>query len=298
MNIHGKFLGILLGCLLLCNVLMPAGAAEETAEFPIGTAVEQFISNTEALVSESEAEPPSASEYLYKDDFSDGELAQNLVKSGGNGTLSEANGELALTRTATSIAGVNASDGVQFWPSETHTGITLPLVGIEFTMKKSADKQFSIGFHDTADSEFIRLTFLKNGSISAQYRDLPEGGILSSQIAEQAGLDTYMKWNLLLNLQTKTFSIWKDDVLVLEDKYFTAEQIDFGYVEAVMEKRNGQTLTFDQFNAYSVVPDDATSVEIALADLQFENFTNETMDSVTHDPVSYTHLTLPTTSRG
>ena len=196
-----RMIGILLSCILLCNLFFSVSAeqAEEALmQEEHFAGMEQFeesiVSEVEApVVYSADALPPQASEYLYQDDFSvDGQLAPNLVKTGStSGTLTVANDALELTRTASSISGVNASDAVQFWTSQDHLGTTQPLVGVEFYLKKSAEKQFAINFCDSNGTEFIRLTFLSNGSVSAQYRDEPDGMNINAIIAEQAEVDTY-----------------------------------------------------------------------------------------------------------
>lgn len=247
-----------------------------------------------SLTSGDQNPPPQIRDIIYYDEFDDGELNERIEKTGGNGTLEEKDSSLVLTRTSTSSLGQNASDGANIYLNSDRSGCKALLQGIEFVVSRSALKQFNISFRDENGNDLTGMTFLSTGSVNIQYRDQQDGADLDIKVLDSAPANKELNVNFTFNFATKTISVWINEALVLENKYYKADSDNLCSMNINIEKRNNQSISVHSFKAYEFALSPADTVDTEYELLTFDLFTGEPINSITNNLMLITEGQLGT----
>ena len=226
---------------------------------------------------------PEIDTVIYSNDFLGDTIDEHIVKTGGNGTLEQIDGELVLTRTATAVAGVNASDSFQIYCNPEKTAVDAPLTAVSFSIARSESKLFTFGIYDADGIPVTTLEFTADsGVIRAQYAD-EDGGTVTGMVHEQDCTGSEIQVTYACNQIARTFSLWFDDTLVLQDAGYLADSGNLCSIGVQLEKRNNMAVSMRKLQVFTYAASSEELVEAEKQALLFSDISAEEQDSVTTD---------------
>ena len=226
------------------------------------------------------AELPQSDSVIYSDDFSDGVLDKRIVKIGGNGALEEYENALVLSRISTSVVGKNVMDGYQIYINEDKSASNEYFTAVSFYVSRNASQLFTFNVLDDKNQIITGLDFMPYDVVNARYKN-ELGEELNETVSNLDCTKNDVKVTYVFNNAQKTFSLWLNDTVALEDGKYIFENRKLDYFELKMSKRHSGTVSMKELEIYTYEVSDEESVAYEKAMLTFAAISGEKQESVT-----------------
>ena len=222
---------------------------------------------------------PEVDNIIFTDDFADGTLNAKIEKIGGSGTLSEENGALILTRTSAALAGDNYMDGYNFYINEDKSANKNYFTAIDFSVSASDVKAFSFNVLDDSENKITALSFSAAGTVKAQHMG-EEGYGIETEISSEFSPDTDIRVTYAFDHVDKVFTLYIDEVMVLENVGYLAESDNILYFATTISRNNQLSVSLKNLRVfdYKITNEKAVDAEKKL--LLFSDLSDESEDEV------------------
>lgn len=194
---------------------------------------------------------------VHGDDFEDGTFNTDLLVNNVNGgSIGVENGRLAFTRSS------NKETYLRFYLSKNKIETEDKPIYMEFVTSRTKAVNVLTRSYDAYGKDGQNITAVdwrSDGSIS--YYD----GTSAKTLPANSSRQYKMKWAFLIDTSSDTYSLWLDNVLVLENIRVRAEDASgFRYIQFYMDGSNYTTLNFESYRIYNVWRDMPDSERVAL----------------------------------
>ncbi|MBO5370886.1 MAG: hypothetical protein J6B23_09450, partial [Clostridia bacterium] len=237
------------------------GEVSKTVDFPF----------TVAALKSQPAGMPELMGVVHGDDFEDGTFDSDLlVNTVNGGSIRVEDGKLAFTRSS------SGETYLRFYNNKNKIVNEDKKYYMEFITSRTKAVNVLTRSFDAVGKYGQALTaidWMGDGRISYY------NGTTNYKLPADSSRVKDIKWGILIDNVTDTYSLWIDNVLVLEDIHVRAEDSSgFRYLQFYMEGSNYTTVNFESYRIYNVWEDmeDSKRVELDADTVVYENLLTAT----------------------